>query len=188
MMVSKVIAGSVFAAGVTAAMLGAGAASASPGISFDPGTGGEHAIGFGDQKPGSGAYANADKGNNALAVSISAPAAAIAHGKGNNVVAIDGVSVTGPDTKNNNVVSVLGATSVSGHAHDNNVLTVGGVTSVSGDSHNNNIVNVGGAVESNDQGDAPGALSLSVCGTSLSGQADHITVSSFSDGLCGGSD
>ena len=47
MLVGKVLAGSVIAAGVTAAMLGAGSASAAPGVSYDNGTG---AVGIGDQE------------------------------------------------------------------------------------------------------------------------------------------
>ena len=92
--------------------------------------------------------------------------------------------MTGKYTENNNVVSAFGVTSVGGHAKNNNVLTVAGGTVVDGDSHDNTIVNVGGFVESDDQGDKPGALSVSVCGTSLSGQADHISVSDV--GICSG--
>ena len=67
MLVGKLVAGSVLAAGVTAAMLGAGTASADAGVSFS--SNGSDPVGFGDQDPG-GAVANSGSEgdhNNALA-------------------------------------------------------------------------------------------------------------------------
>ena len=154
-------------------------ASAAPGVSYDNGTG---AVGIGDQEQDSGAFAQADEGNNALALSVFSPATAIAQGRGNNVVAVDGLAMTGPNSAKNNVFSgPLGISLVDGSyddpdteedetqiARNNNVVTVFGATDVRGDSHDNTILNVGGLVESEDQGDAAGALSVSVCGTSFS--------------------
>jgi hypothetical protein len=50
---------------------------------------------------------------------------------------------------------------------------------VSGNAHNNIIVNAGGMVSAS--GNASGAVSLSACGTSFTGQAAHVSVS---NGLC----
>ena len=50
MNVRKIVAGSVLAAGLgVAGLMGAGMASAAPGISLDPGTSGQGKIGAGDQ-------------------------------------------------------------------------------------------------------------------------------------------
>ena len=90
--------------------------------------------------------------------------------------------MTGPNSAKNNVFSgPLGISLLDGSyddpdteedetqiARNNNVVTVFGATDVRGDSHDNTILNVGGLVESEDQGDAAGALSVSVCGTSFS--------------------
>ena len=127
------------------------------------------------------------KNNNALAISTGLSptgAQAIANGQNNNVVAIDGVAITGPKTYNNNVVSVLGVTTVgllpTDTSNHNNVTTIGGLTNVGGNSHDNTIVNTGGAVIANG---AVSQTSVSACGTSLTGQAAHITTS---PALCGG--
>jgi hypothetical protein len=172
MKVRKVVTGSVLAIGVGAAgLLGAGTAFAGPGISYS--SNGSDAVGFGDQNAGTGAFANSGtegKNNQALAISTGfspVGATAIATGEGNNVVAIDGVGVTGPLTKRNNVVTAFGGTLLGGDAHDNNVLNVGGIVS-----------------QQALQGNAAGVTNISVCGTTLTGEAKHLTV----DGspLCGG--
>jgi hypothetical protein len=190
MMVRKVVAGSALAAGLgMAGLLGAAPAFAGPGVNFDNGSGGTNNLSLGDTTPASGAYANAAEGNRALAVSTGLTpggATAVAQGKGNNVVSIDGHAVTGPQSENNNVVTILGGATVNGKR--NNVLTVGGVTGVDKSSHDNTIVNLGGAVQSKKQGEEAGALSVSVCGNSIGGQTDHIKVSTYSGGLCGGGD
>ena len=179
MMVRKVVISSALGLGMSAmAFAGMGTASAAPGISFDNGDG---PVGIGDNSA-KGAQATAAKGNNALAVSIFSNSRADAQGTGNNVVAIDGHASTGKNTEKNNVLSVGGITTVRDNASHNNVVTVLGVTDVKGDSNHNNIVNVGGFVQSANQGKAPGALSVSLCGTSLTGQADHIKTS---DAVCG---
>ncbi len=167
MTVRNVVAGSILAAGVSAALFGAGTASAAPGISFDPGTGGKSTIGIGDQSE-DGAYANATKGNVALAINLSRKNAtsATAGGEGNRVIAINGAA------------SVVGT--------NNNVVTLGGKTDVKSDSNHNTIVNLRSTVTSDKQGDADGARSFSLCGTTFGGQADHITVSPGS--TCGGGD
>ncbi len=169
MNVRKVVVSSALGLGMGAmAFTGMGTASAAPGVSFDNGTNGTGAVGFGDRSA-TGATANASEGNRALAINITSKTGtqAIAQGTNNNVVAIDGMAVTGPDTR------------------DNNVLTAGGATVLVDDAHNNNVVNVGGLVTTSaHQGDAAGALSVSACGTSFSGQADHIKVSNV--GVCEG--
>jgi hypothetical protein len=185
MNVRKVVVSSALGLGMGAmAFTGMGTASAAPGVSFDNGTGGTGAVGFGDRSEATGATANASEGNRALAINLTSPSGtqAIAQGTNNNVVSIDGMAVTGPDTSDNNVVNAFGVTSVGGEARNNNVVTVRGATVVDGDAHDNTIINGGGLVTAFDQGDAPGALSVSVCGTSLTGQADHITTSSVCEG------
>ena len=122
-------------------------------------------MGFGDQDPG-GAVANSGSEgdhNNALAVSTGfspVGAIAVAQGERNNVVSIDGVGVTGPYTERNNVMTVAGFTTLAGDAHDNTVVNV-----------------LGNVHQTKAQGEEAGILSLSVCGTNLGAQADHITVS-----------
>ena len=114
MMVRKVVIGSALGLGLGAmAFTGAGMALAGPGVSAS--INGGDAIGIGDQEPGTGAFASSTKGNNALAINSGfspVGSAAIAQGEGNNVVAIDGVGVTGPKTARNNVVVVAGATTL----------------------------------------------------------------------------
>ncbi len=166
----KAIVGSVLAAGLAASLFGAGAASADAGVSFSGN--GADAVGFGDQGAG-GAVANSGKvgnQNNALAISTGLSptgAIAVATGEHNNVVSIDGVGITGPGTARNNVVTVAGATILAGDAHDNTVLNVGSVVTTK-----------------KLQGTAPGVTSISACGSTLSGQADHITVSKVPGGIC----
>jgi hypothetical protein len=187
MQVRKAVAGSVIAAGALASLFGgAGMASAAPGVSFDNGTGGTNTVHFGDTSPETGATAVAATGNRALAVNITSKTGtqALAEGTNNNVVAIDGVAITGPDTRDNNVVSAFGVTQVGGTSHHNNVVTVAGATDLE-DAHDNTVLNAGGLVTSADQGDdTPGAVSLSVCGTGIGAQAAHITVTNV--GVCGG--
>ena len=185
MNVRKLVVSSALGLGMGAmAFTGAGIASAAPGVSFDNGTNGTGSVGFGDRSAATGATAIASEGNRALAVNLTSKTGtqAVAQGHNNNVVSIDGVAVTGPNTENNNVVNAFGVTSVGGNARNNNVVTVGGATLVGGDAHDNTIVNGGGLVTAAGQGDAAGALSVSVCGTSLTGQADHITTSSVCEG------
>ena len=70
--VRRIVVGSALAAGVgMAGMVGAGTASAAPGISYDGGPG--DPIGFGDNSA-NGAQANASNDNKALAISIFRPA------------------------------------------------------------------------------------------------------------------
>ena len=179
MNVRKVVAGSVLAAGLgVAGVFGAGAASAAPGISFDPGTGGTKTIGIGDQKEG-GAYANASKGNTALAVNlglspVGTQAIANNSGKGNNVFAFEGASlvtdgiVDGAITPNNN-----------------NVGTIFGGTAIAG-GQGNLVINGGGFVTSFD-GQSENQTSVSFCGTRVTAQSAHITtgkVPAEQGGLC----
>jgi hypothetical protein len=160
MTIRKVVAGSVLAAGVTAGMFGAGTASAAPGISYDPGTGGTKTIGIGDQSA-TGATANAAEGNRALAISLFRKSSAIVvGGSNNNAFAFDGISGIAPAPGEN--------------PENNNVFTSYGATVVTGASKGNTIINAGGLVQTS--GNAASQTSVSFCGTSLSGQADHITV------------
>ena len=179
MQVRKLVTGSVLAAGLGAAgMFGAGTAFADvapapapsgPGLSFS--SNGGDAVGF-----GSGATANSGtvgKNNNALAISTGLSplgSSATALGERNNVVSIDGVGITGPNTKRNNVVTAFGATALLSDEHDNNVVNFSGVVST------NPLHPI--------QGTAAGVTSLSACGTSFSGQADHIKVTPVPGGLC----
>ena len=107
----KLVTGSVLAAGLgVAGLLGAAPAFAGPGVSAS--VDGGDAVGFGDQEAASGAFASSTESNNALAISTGfspVGATAVATGTGNNVVAIDGVAVTGPLTARNNVITVAGA-------------------------------------------------------------------------------
>ena len=121
---------------------------------------------------GDGATANSGtvgKNNNALAINTGLSplgSSATALGTNNNVVSIDGHSLTGQGTKNNNVVTAFGATVLGANEHDNN------------------IVNVGGLVTSNKgQGNAPGVTNISACGSTISGQADFIKVNKVPGGL-----
>lgn len=172
MKVQKVGAGAVFVGAVLAAVFGAGNAAADAGISFSA-NGGE-ANGFGDRGPGGAQASSGKEGNFNTALAIStglSPAGAVAQAGGhhNNLVSIDGVSITGPGTGHNNVVTAFGGTLLVANEHDNNV------------------VNAGSLVVTNPlklQNDKPGVTNISVCGSTVSGQADHITVSSVPGGLC----
>ena len=176
----KIIIGAVFAGAVTAALIGSGTASAAPGISV---AAGDHTFGVGDQTS-TGAQAVAKPGNTAVAVSILAPSRADASrggsetfGEGNNVLSIGSDAATGPDGGGNNVVATGGAVVRINGNHDN-VVTVAGSTSTDAESNRNIIVNAGGTVSSDAQGDGHGdGLAVNVCGTSVAGQAAHITVS-----------
>lgn len=169
MTIHQVVAGSVFAAGVTAGMFGAGTASAAPGISYDNGTDGAATFGIGDQSS-TGATARATEGNRALAISLFRPSSAVVlGGKNNNVFAFDGVSGISPGKTD--------------FPENNNVFTSYGATAVHGNAKGNTIVNTGGFVQAG--GVAVSESSVSFCGTSLSGQAAHITVSKMpAGGIC----
>ena len=121
--------------------------------------------------------ANAASGNRALAVNVTSKTGtqAIAQGKGNNVVAIDGAAITGEGSEGNNVVVVGGIADVNGK-HDN-VVTLAGATVTDPSSHDNTIINGGGVALSSDQGEAAGVFSANVCGTQFAGQGSHVVVS-----------
>ncbi|WNG92967.1 hypothetical protein [Mycobacterium sp. ITM-2016-00318] len=174
MTVRKIVAGSVLAAGLGAVgIFGAGTAFAvdpapapsGPGISFS--SNGGAATTFGN-----GATANSGtvgKNNQALAINTGLSplgSSATALGERNNVVSIDGHSVTGSGTSGNNVITAFGVTTLGGNTHDNTVVNVGGVVTASG------------------QGNDAGVTNLSACGSTLTGQADHITVNKVPGGLC----
>lgn len=115
-----------------------------------------------------------------LAISLFRPSnAAALNGQGNSVVAID--SIVSADMADNKVFTAGGSfASVSGT--NNNVVTLGGGTTLMGKfTHDNTVVNVGGLTSGNLQGTAkPGVVSVNVCDTVLTGQADYITVTSGS--------
>src|SRR6188472_2049977 len=126
--IRRIVVGSALAAGVgVAGMLGAGTASAAPGISYDGGPG--DPIGIGDNSA-TGAQANASNDNQALAISVFRPATATADGQnrsGNKVFALDGTAGfqtnytnQAPDDHNNQVVAIYGTATV--HGEWTNVL------------------------------------------------------------------
>ncbi len=129
--IRRIVVGSALAAGVgVAGMLGAGTASAAPGISYDGGPG--DPIGIGDNSA-TGAQANASNDNQALAISVFRPATATADGfnrSGNKVFALDGTAGfqtnytnQAPDDHNNQVMAINGTATV--HGEWTNVLAVG---------------------------------------------------------------
>ena len=129
--IRRVVVGSALAAGVgVAGMIGAGTASAAPGISYDGGPG--DPIGIGDNSA-TGAQANASNDNKALAISVFRPATATADGfnrSGNKVFALDGTAGfqtnytnQAPDDHNNQVVAINGTATA--HGEWTNVLAVG---------------------------------------------------------------
>jgi hypothetical protein len=129
--IRKIVVGSALAAGVgVAGMIGAGTASAAPGISYDPGPG--DPIGIGDNSA-TGAQANASGNNRALAISVFRPATATAVGQnrfGNKVFALDGTAGFQKDyidpytgDHDNVVVAINGTAMV--HGEHNKVLAIG---------------------------------------------------------------
>ncbi|HTH92678.1 MAG TPA: hypothetical protein VMB28_47445, partial [Mycobacterium sp.] len=129
--IRRIVVGSVLAAGVgVAGMIGAGTASAAPGISYDGGPG--DPVGIGDNSA-TGAQANASNNNRALAISVFRPATATAVGQnrtGNKVFALDGTAGFQKDyidpytgDHDNVVVAINGTATV--HGEWTNVLAVG---------------------------------------------------------------
>ena len=129
--IGRVVVGSALAAGVgVAGMIGAGTASAAPGISYDGGPG--DPIGIGDNSA-TGAQANASNDNQALAISVFRPATATAVGQnrtGNKVFALDGTAGFQKDyidpytgDHDNQVVAIYGTATM--HGEWTNVLAVG---------------------------------------------------------------
>ena len=129
--IRRIVVGSALAAGVgVAGMIGAGTASAAPGISYDGGPG--DPVGIGDNSA-TGAQANASNDNQALAISVFRPATATAVGQnrtGNKVFALDGTAgflkdYIDPYTgdHDNLVVAINGTATV--HGEWTNVLAVG---------------------------------------------------------------
>jgi len=133
--IGRVVVGSGVVVGLgLAGMIGAGTASAKPGISYDGGPG--EPIGIGDDSA-TGAQANASNDNKALAISIFRPATATAVGQnrtGNTVIAIDGTAGfldqhtnPVPDDHDNVVVAIHGTAAV--HGEWNHVFAVGSTIS-----------------------------------------------------------
>jgi hypothetical protein len=179
---------SALAAGVgVAGMIGAGTASAAPGISYDGGPG--DPVGIGDNSA-TGAQANASNDNQALAISVFRPATATADGfnrSGNKVFALDGTAGfltnytnPAPDDHNNQVMAINGTALA--HGEWTNVLAVGSKVS------NRSVFEPGGGYEGGGQDYVySGALSyfpvvvpntvVAVCGQRLAGSQDIFEVS-----------
>jgi hypothetical protein len=129
--IGRLVVGSALAAGVgVAGVIGAGTASAAPGISYDGGSG--DPIGIGDNSA-TGAQANASNGNRALAISIFRPATATAVGQnrsGNTMFALDGTAgfvknQTEPYTDDHdNTVMAINGTAMA-HGEWTNTFAVG---------------------------------------------------------------
>jgi hypothetical protein len=186
--IGRIVVGSALAAGVgVAGMIGAGTASAAPGISYDGGPG--DPIGIGDNSA-TGAQASASNDNKALAISIFRPARATADGfnrSGNTVIAIDGTAGfhdqytnPAPDDHNNQVMAINGTATV--HGEWTNVLAVGSKVS------NRSVFEPGGGYPGGGQDYvSSGALAyfpvvvpntvVAVCGQRLSGSQDIFEVS-----------
>jgi hypothetical protein len=129
--IRKIVVTSTLAAGVgVAGTVGAGSASAAPGISYDGGAG--DPIGIGDNSA-TGAQANASNGTKALAISIFRPATATAVGQnrsGNTMFALDGTAgfaknQTEPYTDDHdNTVMAINGTALA-HGEWTNTLAIG---------------------------------------------------------------
>ena len=145
------VAASVLAVGTGAAAGGAGIAGAAPGISYDNGSG---PVGIGDQQNNSGAWARAEPGNKALAISVFRPAAAEAGrgagpnpvppsgNTGNVAIAVDGLAVAFQG--NNNTAVVIGGKGAGALGNNNRVVAVNGEAVAYGD--NNTLFSVGSRV------------------------------------------
>jgi hypothetical protein len=186
--IGRIVVGSALAAGVgVAGMIGAGTASAGPGISYDGGPG--DPIGIGDNSA-TGAQANASNDNKALAISLFRPATATADGfnrTGNTVFALDGTAGfltnytnPAPDDHNNQVMAIGGTAMM--HGEWTNMLAVGSKIS------NRSVFEPGGGYPGGGQDYVySGPLAyfpvvvpntvVAVCGQRLSGSQDIFEVS-----------
>ncbi len=165
MTVRKVVAGSVLAAGLgVAGMLGAGTAAAGPGISIDPGTDGKGSFGLGDQTK-TGATAKATEGNTAFAVSLFSPATATVGGnaKGSTAGAVGISSASGASSE------------ITGNVKGGGAYTLDGHTKMAGNANGTQVFNVYSNVAA--AGQAGASTTLAVCGTQVTAQAAHVTVS-----------
>lgn len=134
----KVVAGSVLAAGLgVAGMMGAGTASAGPGIAYSDGDGGVQDFNFGDAK------ASVGTGSQGLAISVLGRASATEEDEasGNRLLAIDGVALANGNATGNTVVGfAVGEATAGGNSSGNTVVavfdskaTVGGKDNISGE-------------------------------------------------------
>jgi len=166
MQIRKIVVGTAVAGTLGAAALGlAGTASAGPGISIDPGTNGENAIGIGDQSK-TGATAKATEGNTAFAVSVFAPATATVGGnaKGSTAGAIGISSPTGASS------------AITGDVKGGGAYTLDGNTTITGNANGTQVFNVY-TKDITANGNAGATTTLAVCGTQVTAQAAHVTVS-----------
>ena len=138
-----------------AALAGAGPASA---LGF-----GVNGNDFGDVSTGESGNAS---GNTTIAVSILGPASATASG----------------NAKNNTLIAIDGVSAASGNAEGNVLITDAGASYATGNAKGNTIINESSVVVAS--GNASGVSNLSLCGTSFTGQAAHVTVSKDPDGIC----
>jgi hypothetical protein len=178
--IRRIVVNSALAAGVgVAMMIGAGTASAAPGISYDAGPG--DPVGIGDNSA-TGAQANASNDNQALAISVFRPATATAVGQnrsGNRVFALDGTAGFQKD----DIDPYTGD-------HDNRVVAINGNATVHGEW--NDVLAVGSKVSNKpiatypdgSQAFAPGIgrpyfhnFAVAVCGQRLAGSDDVFEVS-----------
>jgi hypothetical protein len=118
----KVVAGSVLAAGLgVAGMMGAGTASAGPGIAYSDGDGGVQDFNFGDAK------ASVGTGSQGLAISVLGRASATEEDKasGNRLLAIDGVALANGNATGNTVVGfAVGEATAGDNSSGNTVVAV----------------------------------------------------------------
>ena len=164
MTVRKVVAGSVLAAGVgVAGMLGAGTAAAGPGISIDPGTDGKGSFGLGDQTKQ--VAAKATEGNTAFAVSLFSPATATVGGNANEARRVRWVS---PQPRER-------LREITGNVKGGGAYTLDGHTKMAGNANGTQVFNVYSNVVA--AGEAGASTTLAVCGTQVTAQAAHVTVS-----------
>ena len=138
----KVVAGSVLAAGLgVAGMMGAGTASAGPGIAYSDGDGGVQDFNFGDAKAsvGTGSQGLAMVGGETLAavvpfleaganaISVLGRASATEEDKasGNRLLAIDGVALANGNATGNTVVGfAVGKATAGDNSSGNTVVAV----------------------------------------------------------------
>lgn len=76
------------------------------------------------------------------------------------------------------------STSATGNATGNTLIAIDGSASVGGNSNGNTVLAVANKASSTGQGNKPGEVSVSLACTSLTGQADHVTLTSNANTAC----
>ena len=113
------------------------------------------------------------------------PASALGFGVNGNDFGDVSTGESGNASGNTTIaVSILGPASAtaSGNAKNNTLIALDGVSAASGNAEGNTIINESSVVVAS--GNASGVSNLSLCGTSFTGQAAHVTVSKAPDGIC----